>query len=86
MAQDRVISYDQGEALSKQYDAPFFECSAKASINVNAAFECLVTNIITKSPPKVKEPKLKLGGDDTNGGGGNGGTGGNSDCAAKCAK
>jgi len=38
MTNNRMISYEQGINLSKKYDIPYIETSAKVGINVEEAF------------------------------------------------
>jgi small GTP-binding protein len=80
MSNERVITTEQGQELGKTYDAPFFECSAKAGINITESFETLITNVITKAPPKpVKDPALVLDGS-------SGGIGDDKSKCSNCAK
>ena len=50
---DRDISREQGEALAKEFQCPYFETSAKTGENINEAFLALVKIVKEK---KEKEP------------------------------
>lgn len=41
----RVISYEEGEALAKEYSISFFETSAKQDLNVEKAFITIATDV-----------------------------------------
>lgn len=45
---DRVVSYDEGLELSKKYDLPFIETSAKDNTNIEECFMSITTNIKTR--------------------------------------
>ncbi|KAJ5073683.1 ras-like protein [Anaeramoeba ignava] len=56
LEQDRKIEPKQGEELADQYQAKFFECSAKTGTNVALCFEALVRRIKEyKSKPAVTD-------------------------------
>jgi len=57
---DRVVTAEQAQALATKYDTPLFETSAKNNVNVTAAFEALIANVITRSPPDKPINKLPL--------------------------
>ncbi|CAD8112247.1 unnamed protein product [Paramecium sonneborni] len=44
----REVSYEEGLELSRQYQFPFYETSAKSSINVEAAFTHITKNILNR--------------------------------------
>lgn len=47
----RVISKESGLELAKEYNMPYFECSAKSGFAVNEAMTCLIdTIVIAKNP------------------------------------
>jgi len=50
----RVVSKERGEELAKQYGIPFFETSAKANVNVEAAFVAIARQI--KNTQEVSLP------------------------------
>lgn len=41
----RSVSTSQGFALAEEFHIPFFECSAKTSVNVEKAFMSLITTV-----------------------------------------
>jgi GTPase SAR1 family protein len=41
----RVISYDEGAQLAKEYNINFFETSAKQDLNVEKAFITIATDV-----------------------------------------
>ncbi len=43
--EEREVTKDEGESLAKSSGLPFFEASAKDSINVNESFQYLIDNI-----------------------------------------
>mmetsp|Transcript_39627 Transcript_39627/g.40392 ORF Transcript_39627/g.40392 Transcript_39627/m.40392 type:complete len:82 (+) Transcript_39627:147-392(+) len=45
MAEQRAVSYEEGEALAKEYNIHFFETSAKQDINVEKAFLTIATDV-----------------------------------------
>ena len=49
----RTVSYEEGEALAKEFGMKFYETSVKYVININEAYEELVRDIIEN----MKEPK-----------------------------
>ena len=50
----RTVSFEEGEALAKEFGMKFYETSAKYVINITEVYEELVRNIIEK----MKEPKI----------------------------
>lgn len=46
LSNNRVVSYEEGNAFAKQYNVPFFETSAKTGQSVNDVFETLVNLVI----------------------------------------
>ncbi|CAD8109620.1 unnamed protein product [Paramecium primaurelia] len=44
----RQVSYEEGLELSRQYQFPFYETSAKSSINIEAAFNHITKNILNR--------------------------------------
>lgn len=61
----QAVSLEEGESLAKEYNMPFFECSAKQDIGVEKAFLTLAT--------AVKERLMVDGGTAGRPGGTNGG-------------
>jgi len=47
MAEERVVSYERGQALAKQLGIPFYETSAKSSMGVTESFDKLVEMIFS---------------------------------------
>jgi small GTP-binding protein len=47
----RLVSAEQGRALAEQVQIPYFEVSAKTGANVDAAFKCLVHDIVGADMP-----------------------------------
>jgi len=66
LADQRVITTEQGEALATKFNAKFIEASAKTKINVDEIFHTLVRLIIAANPGK----KGAKGGAKKRGGGG----------------
>jgi GTPase SAR1 family protein len=52
LADQRVITTEQGEALASKFNAKFIEASAKTKINVDEIFHTLVRLIIASNPGK----------------------------------
>jgi len=52
LADQRVITTEQGEALASKFNARFIEASAKTKINVEEIFHTLVRLIIASNPGK----------------------------------
>lgn len=52
---ERKISYEEGECISKDFNYPFIETSAKTGKNVNEAFLRVINNIVNKM--MIKHPK-----------------------------
>ena len=57
--ENRKIKKENGEKISQEFKLPFFECSAKADINVNSAFEALIKKLIEINPKDKSGDKLK---------------------------
>jgi len=57
--ENRKIKKEKGEKISQEFKLPFFECSAKADINVNSAFEALIKKLIEINPKDKSGDKLK---------------------------
>uniref|UniRef100_A0A6B2LU05 Uncharacterized protein n=1 Tax=Arcella intermedia TaxID=1963864 RepID=A0A6B2LU05_9EUKA len=57
LAEQRVISTDQGEQLARKIKAKFLETSAKNRVNVDAVFETLLRLIITSGTLNLKDKK-----------------------------
>ncbi len=51
MANQRVVSHQEGEALAKEFKCAWIECSALTADNVTKAFELLIIEI-----EKLNEP------------------------------
>lgn len=49
LAQERAVSFEEGEKLAKQFNCEFLETSAKQGINVDQAFHDLVRTIRAKN-------------------------------------
>ena len=45
MNDKRAVSLEEGSSLAKEYNMPFFECSAKQDIGVEKAFMTLATAV-----------------------------------------
>ena len=57
--ENRKIKKENGEKISQEFKLPFFECSAKADINVNSSFEALIKKLIEINPKDKSGDKLK---------------------------
>lgn len=44
----RVVSYDEGEALAREYKMDFLETSAMTDVNVEDAFMTIACNVKTR--------------------------------------
>ncbi|KAJ5080446.1 ras-like protein [Anaeramoeba ignava] len=54
LAEERLVSTEEGETLAKKYSSPYYETSAKTGSNVNICFEALVRELRkAKSSPKT---------------------------------
>jgi len=45
---ERKVSRKEGEAIAKKYNIPFFEVSAKSSINISEAYEAIATDTLKR--------------------------------------
>jgi len=59
LADQRVITTEQGEALATKFNAKFIEASAKTRINVDEIFHALVRLIVAANPGKKAKAKSK---------------------------
>ena len=63
MGTDRVVTKEEGQALSEEFKCPFFETSAKNGINCTEAFHGIIKVISKKKEPEKpkveKRPKSK---------------------------
>ena len=50
--ENRVIQKEEGEKIAQDFGMKFFETSAKSDINVDEAFNCLVSMILEKNQKK----------------------------------
>merc|ERR1711991_1063768 len=51
----RVVSFAQGDNLSKEFGCNFLECSAKGKVNVDQLFHNLIDQINKSEPQEVKK-------------------------------
>jgi GTPase SAR1 family protein len=58
----RSVSLEEGEALAKKYNCPFFECSAKTGYNVEKIFLVTTSRALACTTENVVK-KLVKGGD-----------------------
>ena len=56
--ENRKVSYEEGQELSKHYDIPFLETSAKNSVNVENSFIIMSKEIKQNSEKKVVAPQV----------------------------
>ena len=56
--ENRVIQKEEGEKIAQDFGMKFFETSAKSDINVEEAFNCLVTMILEKN--QKNSPNLNI--------------------------
>jgi small GTP-binding protein len=54
---ERQVSTEEGQSLSKEFGILFYETSAYKDININESFESLVNEIITKKEPDTSDKK-----------------------------
>jgi GTPase SAR1 family protein len=63
MEDDRAVTTEQGRAKCQELGFPFFECSAKANINVTPIFEASLKQLLgVSNEKKSKEPASGDGG------------------------
>lgn len=62
LADQRVITSEQGENLSKRFDCKFVEASAKTKHNVEQIFYDLIRQINALTPQDIKKKKERRGG------------------------
>ena len=55
---NRVVPKSEGEEIAKEFNLPFFECSAKSDINVTPVFDTLIKKIIEVNPKNKEGQKL----------------------------
>ena len=53
---DRVVPYEEGEKLAKDFNMSFFEASAKTNQNVNEVFNFLTSEILKNDSSKNASP------------------------------
>lgn len=51
----RVVSYEQGKELAKQYGIPFLETSAKDTVNIDELFLSITKNFLDKQAANVSQ-------------------------------
>jgi len=51
MTEKKMVTYDQGDALAKEYGIQFFETSAKTNVKVEEAFTAIARAIKDRKPP-----------------------------------
>ena len=54
---NRQTSADEGAALAERLHCPFFETSAKSRVNVDACFNKLIVDVMTRRAPAPAESK-----------------------------
>ena len=54
--EERQVSYEEGESLSKEFGILFYETSAYKDINVSECFEKLTSEIISRKEPDTSKP------------------------------
>ena len=54
---ERQVSTEEGQSLSKEFGILFYETSAYKDININESFESLVNEIISKKEPDTSDKK-----------------------------
>jgi len=59
MPDKKMVTYEQGADLAKEYQIKFFETSAKTNVNVEEAFTTIARMIKDKKPPSPVEPQPK---------------------------
>jgi small GTP-binding protein len=69
MEEDRAVTTEQGRAKCQELGVPFFECSAKANINVTPIFEASLKQLLGVSTEKTKAAAKGGGGGSSEGGG-----------------
>ena len=57
--ENRKVPKSEGEDIANEYNLPFFECSAKADINVTQTFDVLIKKIVEINPKNKEGQKLK---------------------------
>jgi Ras-related protein Rap-1A/Ras-related protein Rap-1B len=62
LADQRVISKEQGEQLAQKFGCMFLECSAKTKTNVEQVFQDLIRYINKNSPASSDKKKKSRGG------------------------
>ena len=55
---ERLVSFDEGQKLAKEYGMEFFETSAKSNTNVNETFTFLTKEILKNSETKTKNGNI----------------------------
>ncbi len=57
---DQVIDKPRGKALADEFQVTFFECSAKANVNVDQAFSSIVRDVMKRLPNTVQQQEKVL--------------------------
>jgi Ras-related protein Rab-8A len=60
MISERVVSKEQAHALSKEYNSPLIETSAKTNYNVTLAFETLIAKVVPSRDDSAVPVSLQL--------------------------
>ena len=53
----RDVTTEEGQNLANKYNIPFYETSAKESINILESVRCLLTNIIEEESKENEQKK-----------------------------
>jgi Ras-related protein Rab-8A len=55
----RVVSYEEGLELAKDYKIDFIECSAKSDININSIFTTITEQVVKRLESEYEFNKMK---------------------------
>merc|ERR1712023_243863 len=59
MPDKKMVTYEEGADLAKEFSIKFFETSAKTNVNVEEAFTTIARMIKDRKPPSPAEPQPK---------------------------
>eukprot|EP01017_Pseudomicrothorax_dubius_P022922 TRINITY_DN2467_c0_g7_i1.p1 TRINITY_DN2467_c0_g7~~TRINITY_DN2467_c0_g7_i1.p1 ORF type:complete len:212 (+),score=40.97 TRINITY_DN2467_c0_g7_i1:34-669(+) len=60
LAENRVVSTEEGEKRARETDTLFYEVSAKSGLNVQTLFKTIVTRLVSVASPTLPRPNQNI--------------------------